>query len=124
MTKHLSFGFRGSQQRCSARKSVIINFTKFTGKHLCQSPATLLKKRLRHRCFPENFAKFLRTPPIGYFCGFDTILANPELAPLIIVSRILCHWSFLSGSEPDPDFARSVIVCHCFFKVFISPIVF
>ena len=26
------------------------------------SPATLLKKRLWHRCFPLNFAKFLRTP--------------------------------------------------------------
>ena len=25
-------------------------------------PATLLKKRLRHRCFPEKFVKFLRTP--------------------------------------------------------------
>ena len=24
--------------------------------------ATLLKKRLCHRCFPVNFAKFLRTP--------------------------------------------------------------
>ena len=42
------------------------NFAKFTGKHRCQSlrpqPATLLKKRLWHRCFPVNFAKFLRTP--------------------------------------------------------------
>ena len=46
-------------------------FAKFTGKHLCQSlffnkvaglrPATLLKKRLRHRCFPVNFVRFLRT---------------------------------------------------------------
>ena len=45
---------------------------KFTGKHLCQSlffnkvaglrPATSLKKRLWHRCFPLSFAKFLRTP--------------------------------------------------------------
>ena len=26
------------------------------------SPATLLKKRLWHRCFPVNFSKFLRTP--------------------------------------------------------------
>ena len=26
------------------------------------APATLLKKRLWHRCFPVNFAKFLRTP--------------------------------------------------------------
>ena len=25
-------------------------------------PATLLEKRLWHRCFPVNFAKFLRTP--------------------------------------------------------------
>ena len=25
-------------------------------------PATLLKKRLCHRCFPMNFSKFLRTP--------------------------------------------------------------
>ena len=25
-------------------------------------PATLLKRRLWHRCFPVNFAKFLRTP--------------------------------------------------------------
>ena len=26
-----------------------------------ERPATLLKKRLYHRCFPVNFAKFLRT---------------------------------------------------------------
>ena len=25
-------------------------------------PATLLKKRLRHKCFPLNFAKYLKTP--------------------------------------------------------------
>ena len=54
------------------KKGVLRNFAKFTGKHLCQSPffnkvasltpATLLKKRLWHRCFPVNFGKFLRTP--------------------------------------------------------------
>ena len=44
-------------------KGVLRNFTKFTGKPLCQSrPATLLKKRLWHRCFLGNFAKCLRTP--------------------------------------------------------------
>ena len=41
-------------------KGVPRNFTKFTGKHLW--PATLLKKRLCHRCFSVNFVKFLRTP--------------------------------------------------------------
>ena len=54
------------------RQDVLINLAKLTGKHLCQSlffnkvadlrPATLLKKRLWHRCFPVNFVKFLRTP--------------------------------------------------------------
>ena len=45
----------------SYKKGVLRNFAKFTGKHLCQS-LFLLKKRLRHRCFPVNFARFLRTP--------------------------------------------------------------
>ena len=56
---------RSSPQRFSVTKGVLKIFTKFTGKHLCQSffwPATLLKKKLWHRCFPVNFAKFLRTP--------------------------------------------------------------
>ena len=55
---------RSSRQWCSIKRSVIRNFTKFTGKHLCQGlffhrPATLLKKRPWHRCFSVNFAKFL-----------------------------------------------------------------
>ena len=51
---------------------VLKNFAKFTGKHLYWilffnkvtglRHAALLKKRLRHMCFPVNFAKFLRTP--------------------------------------------------------------
>ena len=41
-------------------KSVLRNLTNFTRKHQCQGLffdkiATLLKKRLRHRCFPMNF---------------------------------------------------------------------
>ena len=57
--KHkLKLGFHCQKQppRCSVRKGVLRNFTKFTGKHLCQNfffnnvvglrPATLLKKRL------------------------------------------------------------------------------
>ena len=33
-------------------------------------PATLLKKTLWHRCFPVNFAKFLRTPLGNCFCMY------------------------------------------------------
>ena len=56
----------------TSSRPVLRNFAKFIGKHLCQSlifnkvaglrPATLLKGRLWHRCFPMNFVKFLRTP--------------------------------------------------------------
>ena len=61
---------RSSHRRCSVRKGFFIrNCAKITGKYLCQSlyfnkvgSAALLKQRLRHRCFPINFAKFLRTP--------------------------------------------------------------
>ena len=57
-------------RRCSVKKGVLTNFAKFTEIHQWQSlffnkvavlrPVTLLKKRLWHRCFPVNVAKFLR----------------------------------------------------------------
>ena len=63
---------RSSRPEVFCLKLVLRNFEKFTGKHTCESlffnkvaglrPATLLKKRLWHRCFLVNFANFLRTP--------------------------------------------------------------
>ena len=60
---------RSSRRRCSVRKDVLKNFAKFLGKHLCQDlfmselkASNFIKKRLRHKCFPADFAKFLRTP--------------------------------------------------------------
>ena len=51
-------GPRSSRPDVFYNKGVLRNFAKFTGPR----PATLLKKRLLwHRCFPVNFAKFLRT---------------------------------------------------------------
>ena len=70
----LKMHFRSSHRKYSVNKGALRNFTKFTGKQLCLSlffnkvaglrpgPATLEKKRLWHRCFPVNVAKFLRTP--------------------------------------------------------------
>ena len=64
--------YRSNHERCSIIKGFLRNSAKFTGRQLCQSlffnkvaglgPPTLLKKRLLHRCFPVNFAKFLRIP--------------------------------------------------------------
>ena len=80
---------RSSHQRCSMKKGGLRNFTKFTGKHLCQSlffnkvaglrPATLFK-RPWHRCFPVNFAKFLRTPVL-----------TEHLRWLLLYKKFLCN---------------------------------
>ena len=50
-------------------------------------PATLLKKRLWHRCFPVNFAKFLRIPFLqntsgGCFLNENKALARPFISGL------------------------------------------
>ena len=64
--------YRSNRPEVFCKKGVLRSFAKFTGKQLCQSfffnkvadlrPATLLKQRLYQRCFPVNFAIFLRTP--------------------------------------------------------------
>ena len=55
--------FRSSHQKCSMKKGVLINFAKFTGKHMCQS--LFFRKvaglRLRHRCFPVNFCEIFKS---------------------------------------------------------------
>ena len=60
---------RSRRSEVFCKKGVLRNFTKSTGKQLCQSlliklqgASTLFKKRLWHRCFPVIFTKFLRTP--------------------------------------------------------------
>ena len=68
---------RSSHQRCSIKSAALKNFAIFTEKYLCWSlflnqivglrPATSLKKRFQHRCFPVNifqntyFEEHLRT---------------------------------------------------------------
>ena len=87
--------YKTSQPEVFCKKDVLRNFAKFTRKHLCPSlffnkvaglrPATLLKKRLWHRCFPVNFVKFLRTP-------FLTEHVRWLLLSLLL---ILIYYSFL-----------------------------
>ena len=67
--------YRSSHQRCSRKKSALTNLANLK-ENICvgvpfliklqvrdQSPATLLKKkRVWHRCFPVDFADFVRAP--------------------------------------------------------------
>ena len=66
--EYLDMICRISRPELFCKKGILKNFSKFTGKYLCQRlffnkisglrPEILLKKRLWHRCFPVNFAKF------------------------------------------------------------------
>ena len=44
------------------KNGVLRNFSKFTRKQMCQSLFFNNVAGLRHRCFPVNFVKYLRTP--------------------------------------------------------------
>ena len=57
---------------CIHRKTLVLEplFNKVAGLHAC----SFIKKRLQHRCFPMNTARFLRTPILRSIC--ERILLN------------------------------------------------
>ena len=72
---------QNSQENTCARVSFLI---KLQAKVAGLRPATLLKKGLWHKCFPVNFAKFLRALIenlwwlILYFCSATLVKSNQE----------------------------------------------
>ena len=97
--------FRSSHLEVLCKKGVIINFVKFTGKHLCQRlffnnvsglrPATFLEKESLIQVFSHGFCEmsknsfFYRTPPVAasasctqylcqYFLNFQRLQQLPE----------------------------------------------
>ena len=73
LTKILRSIFRSSRPEVFCKKGVFKNFTKFTGKNLCQSfffnkvnfSIKFIKKESLAQVFSVNFALFLRTPPVA-----------------------------------------------------------
>ena len=112
---------RSSNHRTS-NKGVLKNFAKFTGKHLCQSlffnkvsglrPGTLFKKILWHRCFPVNFAKFLRTSFLQNTCGrllLKIVKVRHQIifylrvlfvTSCILINILIPRWVFLLNYNP------------------------
>ena len=78
------------------QKKLLSKFLKTDRKKTCVEvfifvglrPATLLKKRLRHKCFPVNFSKFLKT---HFFTELLRWLLRPILKPLDSQTQ-LCKW--------------------------------
>ena len=50
---------------------------------------TILKKRLWHQCFPENFVKLSRIPFRGGFRGGDLVTCHPLFSDMTLQSQIL-----------------------------------
>ena len=70
------------------KKGVLMNFAKpsrslFFNKVAYLRPATLLKNRFQHRCFPVNFAKYLRTT------FHRTLLGDIFCSALVLLDRLL-----------------------------------
>ena len=58
--------FTSSHQRCSIKKAVL-KITQYSQENAF-SPANFIEKRIQHRYFPVNIAKFLRTPILKNIC--------------------------------------------------------
>ena len=91
--------FRSSHQRSSMKKYALRNFTKFTGKQLCQSLCFIKVAGLWDSCFPVNFKKFLRTPFLQNTSG--RLLLDFQLTQHQII-LFYGHWNCI----------RAVIVRH------------
>ena len=125
---------------------VLKNFTISTGKHMCWSlflnklagllfplkptenlefsddvrgnrrPATLLKKRLQHTCFPVNISKFYRTPFLQNASGrLRLTFGRMFQSPIFLISRKLIIRMILAGKLTicDKIFQSPFLVMGC-----------
>ena len=114
--KHaLSDKIRSSHPEAFCKKGVHSNFAKFKVKHMCQS--LLFNKvaglRLRHRCFPANFVKFLRPP---FFIEHLWWLLQQ-----IYWSGVISGFSYPFKLFSILNFAMAECFCHvtCFSMVYL-----
>ena len=119
---------KSSHQRCSMKKGVLRNFTKFTGKQLCQSPffkkvaglrsAALLKKRLWLRYFLVNSAKFLRTPFLQNTSGRLILYKSNTCYHCIIPGPFLSLWTVSLVGIPRVVVPQYIMIIFLFGKMY------
>ena len=99
-----------SHRRLSIKKDILKNFAKFTGKQLYLG---LFIIKL------QDSGPQKETPTQVLSCEFyEVFKINLFTEPLRRLLLDAVPLGSLSGAKPDPDFARSVIAHHCFFKAF------
>ena len=92
-----------STEAVACKKGVLKNFTRFTGKYLCQV-----------RSFPVNFAKFLRTPRVAA-SESNTNCCQYELYTMKLLKYKTCKNSVCKefNSNPTP-FHFVCVIKTCF----------
>ena len=107
-----------SHRRSSVKKDAFKNFIKFIGKYLCWSlffnklrPATLLKKRLKHRCFPVNFVTFLRTPFLQNTYSWLLLYKPPSQNQMSFTNEIKLTLNLFNSSYEN-FFCYVILSCH------------
>ena len=95
------------------KKVVFRNFTKFTGKHLCQSLFFNKVAGLRNRCFPVNF---VRSPTISFYSTLldDYFYVNIRQIQNIskLVSAILYQIFIFSSNDRPSKTMKYVFLFH------------
>ena len=112
-------------QRCSV-KNVLLEISQNSQENTCDGvsfliklqalglrpAATLLKKRLWHRCFPVNFAKFIRAPFLTEHLWWLLLIVI-----CIIIANTNYHSSSEAYLEPCQISMISLRLVSCFFLI-------
>ena len=77
--KNIEILVRSSRTEVFYKKGVLRYFAKFTGKHVCHS---LFFQSFWHRCFPVNFARFLRTPFLAEYLRWLLLIGDSRMIHL------------------------------------------
>ena len=106
MNKTVDSGiYRSSHQRCSIKKAVLRNFTKFTRQQACQSlffskvvgvrpagkqensckPATLSKERAPMLVFSNEFLKVFRDI---FFCSTPPVITSGRYQSVVFITKL------------------------------------
>ena len=133
LNKSQPFLYRSSRQSCSMKKCVLRNFTKFTGKHLCQSLFFNKVAGLRLFSFLQDcfwFFLFYRTPLDHCFLLYLNLNEYPFLIDLFwLISSLFTLFRWFSNSlSPSRHFRFISFTCVTYlnkpkeFKMFKIPV--
>ena len=113
---------RSSHRRYSKKTGVLKNFSKLTGKHLGQSlffnKVAGLSPATWYRCFPVNFAKFLRATILKNICERLLLVAGwrttHKLSPRDLPLLTCLVYINISVASSFPSFIYDFFMHFCF----------